>query len=119
MPTWPASLPAPAVSGMSGGPQSNIAAFEPEIGPPIQRKRASAVSRVYQVSLPAITRAQRANFVSFFEDDIAFGSLSFTMRDPFTDAEQTFRFTDDNPPYREQALIDGIIQISFTLVRVS
>jgi len=119
MPAWPASLPAPAVSGMSGGPQSNIASFQPEIGPPIQRKRASAVARQYDVQLPAVTRDQRATFVGFFEDDLAFGSLSFTMRDPFTDTDKTFRFAGGSPAYNEQALASGIIQISFSLVQVA
>ena len=122
MPTWPASLPQIPAPGMSVAPQRNKISFEPEIGDSIDRRRGTAASKAYQISLPPMTKAQFAIFEAFFEDDLYDGVLPFTWNDPISGASHSWKFTGDDPPYSAEVLMggdEGIIKVAFRLKRLA
>jgi hypothetical protein len=116
---WPDTLPRYAKVGRSGGPQSNVVSFQPEIGPSIDRRRASLALRRYQVELPPMTQSERDVFVTFFEETLHDGVLPFTFWDPFSDGDRLFRFVPADPPYVETFVTGGLIAIRFELTRLA
>jgi hypothetical protein len=101
MPTWPATIPQyPDADQWVGGPQRNKVSFKPEVGTSIDRRRASAAGAIYQGVFSQFTTAQRATFETWFEDDLADGTLSFDWADPVTGVTATWKFTDEDPPYQ-------------------
>ncbi|AWC25449.1 hypothetical protein CO731_04946 [Aminobacter sp. MSH1] len=117
-PTWPVELPPAARIGISGGPQSNAVSFQPEVGPSIDRLRASTVVRKYQVELPPMESAAYDVFMAFFTDTLASGILPFQWYDPFTRSVRRFKFVHNAPVYSEQALRSGLYVISFEIMRL-
>jgi len=82
-PTWPASLPQkPLISGFSQSPQDNRVSFRPDVGPPIERRRATVRMQLYKMQFPPMTATQLATFEAWFHDDLADGSLHFLWADP-------------------------------------
>lgn len=122
MATWPASLPQIPVPGMGIAPQRNKVSFEPEIGDSIDRRRGTAASKIYQIALPPISKAQFIVFTEFFEEDLYDGVLPFDWSDPLTGELHSWKFTGDDPPYTAEAMMggdEGLIKVSFRLKRLA
>lgn len=86
VPYWPASLrQQPQRGSWTGGPQDSRVRFDPDYGPPLQRRRTTADAKVYQAVFGQMTGAQRATFDAFYQTDLAGGVLSFCWRDPVLD----------------------------------
>lgn len=101
MASWPASLPQyPDVDQWAGGPQDNRISFQPERGPSIDRRAGSAIAHVFRAQFSNLTTAQRAAFITWFEDDLYDGTLSFTWADPVTGTSYSWKFMKDDPPYQ-------------------
>jgi len=83
MPTWPASLPPPTVDGFSEQRQRNVAAFQPDVGPPRYRRRSTAAAVTATITL-VLDKDALADFDEFFETDLADGTLPFDMNHPRT-----------------------------------
>ena len=91
-PAWPAGLPQkPDVDGWSEAPQPNRAQFQPEVGPPIRRRRGTARSYLVQAVFN-MTDAQVATFWSFWQSDLKDGTLVFTWTHPVTGASARWSF---------------------------
>jgi hypothetical protein len=95
IPAWPFTGRTP-FGGWSMAPQDNRVLFQPEIGPPITRRRGTAKTKKWAATYH-LTSAEFGTFESFFENDIQDGTLSFTMPHPRTCATATFKFADS--PY--------------------
>jgi hypothetical protein len=123
---WPEdTIPNNWTVGIQGGPQSNKIAFTPDVGPTIDRRRASAISRSYQVECPGLTQTEYLAFVEFYHTTLKEGTLPFTAMDPFTGLEKTFKFGSESPAYTESIqrspgpdYTNGIYQVAFTVVRL-
>lgn len=122
---WPSTVPEVWSVDISGGPQSNKTAFEPEVGPLIDRRRASAVARNYAVSVPGLTQAQYDAFVEFYHTTLKEGTLPFTYRDPFSTLEKTYKFGAGSPAYEESIdrpvgadYTQGLYRVQFSVTRL-
>lgn len=109
----------------SGGPQSNKISFKPDVGPNIERRRASAVARRYQVECPGLTQAEYISFLEFYHTTLKEGTLVFMARDPFTGDDKLWKFGDDDPAYSEsfqrpvgEDFDNGLYKLSFSVVRL-
>jgi len=123
---WPTdTIPNNWTVDIQGGPQSNKISFKPDIGPPIDRRRASATNRLYQVNCPGLTQEEYLAFVEFYHTTLKEGTLPFMITDPFTGLEKTFKFGSDDPAYQESIqrspgpdYTNGIYQVSFSVIRL-
>lgn len=94
MPAWPVGLPqTPEYQAWSEKPQRNVATFQPEVGPPKQRRRSTANGAIAQAVF-LMTDAQIAIFDTFYEDTLADGTIPFTWDHPVTGIEYTWSFED-------------------------
>lgn len=96
MPAWPASLPQqPELRSVRlTAPTNAVSRRQMDVGPPKSRRRSTASIRPLSCTFTPLTEAQAVTFQEFFEDDLAAGTLSFTMDHPITDAQITVKFTD-------------------------
>lgn len=76
----------------------NVARFEPDIGPNLRRRRATATGTDITADM-VITPAQKTTLDAFFEDDCKDGALSFNMIDWESQSEETFTWA-QAPAYR-------------------
>lgn len=100
MPDWPDTLPCP-VMAMTESRQPNIAAFKPDVGPPKQRRRSTAVGVDTSIAF-RMTNTQLDTFDDFFVNDLADGTLPFTMNHPRTTISYDWTFTAEAPPSIER-----------------
>jgi hypothetical protein len=114
MPSWPATLPQQPLYGWSEKRQRNVAAFEPEVGPPKLRRRSTAASAACSGAF-LLTDAQRETFDDFFEADLADGALPFTWPDPRTGRMHSWIFTAAPDFVTEQP---GTVKMSVQLLRL-
>lgn len=119
MPAWPSTLPqTPDFGGWTLAPQSNMASFEPEVGPPITRRRASSVNDIYEAKFTLRSNAQRATFLSFYANDLVDGTLTIDLADPFTGAACSWKII-GKPPFRLAAPAFGKHELTMTWIRVA
>ena len=117
-PVWPAALPQrPQAGGWSGGPQSNKISFQPELGPPIDRRRGSAAGEIYQARFDVTTNAALLVFKNFVRNDLVDAVLAFQWVDPIAGDTALWKFIDD-PPYQVQSGRFQYHQISFKLMKL-
>ena len=77
--------------GYAETPDTNIASFAPEIGPPKTRQRMSmSTDKLSAVLL--LTATEYANFLTFFRTTLSDGTQPFTFTHPRTKSTVTFRF---------------------------
>jgi hypothetical protein len=115
---WPSTIPQrPDYGGWDVRPQKNTIAFEPEIGPPITRRRASAANIIADAKFTLRTDAQRADWITFFHTTLVDGSLDFTWNDPITGVSSTWKIMGGE--YRLRAA-DGFQkhELSVTVIRL-
>ena len=79
----------------SEAPEANKASFQPEVGPPIERRR-SSISTVLIVGEGRGTRTEWDNLVTFYRTTLLDGALPFTRTNPDTGGTITCVFTE--PP---------------------
>ena len=78
---WPADLPQCFIVGYSDGKGEGRIGTNPDTGPPMMRRRSTAVVRPLSGSM-RMTRAQIAILDTFYETTLIAGSLPFTFTDP-------------------------------------
>lgn len=102
-PEWPASLPQVFQSnGFRMTTLDNRIFSRNEVGPPNVRPRASGRYRNVTGRM-LFTAAQRDTFWDFYYDDLASGSLSFDLPDPYDPEVEVIRvrYSKDGPPSEE------------------
>lgn len=110
---------------MSGGPQSNKIAFKPDVGPTIDRRRATSIARRYSVECPGLSQEEYLAFVEFYHTTLKEGTLPFNARDPFTGDDKIWKFGDDDPAYQESLMRpvgedfdEGLYKVQFSVIRL-
>lgn len=82
---WPASLPqSPQRGNWSGGARDERRRFQPDLGPPIERRGVTAETSLFEAVFPNLDADQLTVFKAFVRDDLAGGVLPFAFRDPIT-----------------------------------
>ncbi|MEL6100481.1 MAG: hypothetical protein AAFR68_04100 [Pseudomonadota bacterium] len=116
---WPPGVSQQVDSnGTTGGIQGNLVSFSPEIGPPLQRSRTSIAPELWDVTLVPQNVAQYQEFLAWFRDDIANGSLAFDFPHPATRITSEWRMMPSNPPFRVAPLDGTKYRISFQIIEV-
>lgn len=116
LPVWPNTVRMSGSSGVSGGPQTNVASFQPEVGPSIDRRRASSFVKTYGVTLPLITAAEHAAFRNFFHNTLSDGVLPFVMRDPMTGQWYKCKFAQGSDrAYTETRITADLFNVQFNM----
>ena len=116
---WPAMLPqAPAAGRFQYAPQSNKVSFKPDIGPSIDRRRASSVVKICQVGFDLTTFEQLQEFERWFEDDLSSGVHPFLWEDPTISMPCLWKFAAEDPPYQVDAQRGTYVILSFKLQRL-
>ena len=89
---WPASLPTLIpTDGYSDEVERNVISFQPEVGPPLERRRSSVSTNL--VSYPVnVTLDEFETLKDFYRDDLKDGVLPFTRDDPITEVQTTYKF---------------------------
>jgi len=126
----PGTVPKCAMpKGSSGGQQDNRIGFETEVGPPIERPRATWVPEIYNISLPLITLQAFRDFKEWFESDLGWGVNAFVFKHPITGDDGVWKIMPTSPPYQvSKPLLNSTmpgfeqrkcIQISFTIMSIN
>ena len=76
----------------TGGPQDQTAAFQPDVGPPITRRRTTARVDAWSMAVQLETLEQYAEFEEWFDDTLQGGTLPFAWRHPVTGGVKRFQF---------------------------
>jgi hypothetical protein len=100
---WPETLPQCLLIGYSEKLGDNLAEYQPDIGPPISRRRSSAAVRPLSGAM-RMTRAQIAILETFFEVTLDQGALPFTFPDPRSPGDELLvKFAKGSAPSWQQA----------------
>ena len=114
VPFWPTDMPQSMTTAISGGPQDGRVSFQPDYGPPIERKRTTGLVHTYTLDFGPITRTQLSAFESWFQNTVANGAKTFIMRDPFHDKPKWWRIASSDPVYQLQGVSETHVNLSFT-----
>lgn len=91
MATWPATLPQkPLDTGYSEKAANNAIRSKMEVGPAKSRRRISAGVREHKMQF-LMTWAQIETFLTFYEDTLLSGSISYTWLHPRTGVSGSWR----------------------------
>lgn len=93
--SWPPTLPQIPAVGVGEESLPNFIESEVDQGPPKRRRRTSKGRKIQTVSLE-LTGAEYALLMTFYEDTLLDGSLTFDWTDAINDTATEFRFV--NPP---------------------
>lgn len=94
VPSWPGTVNQGVnQDSFSEAPEQNKIAFQPEVGPPMERRRTSVSSNAFSFT-SRCTSDEYDALVDFYWDTLLDGTLSFTRNHPRTGISATFRFTD-------------------------
>jgi len=118
VPFWPTSLPQSVTTTIAGGPQDGRVSFQPDFGPPIERKRTSGLVKVYDMDFGAVDRTQLATFETWFEGTVANGALKFILRDPFDNSPKWWRIVSSDPVYQLAGVSDTHANLAFKGMRL-
>lgn len=121
---WPSGMRRAGSLGVSGGPQSNIDAFQPQIGPPITRRKSTYNVKSYPIEMQNITTAERDIWLTFFHDTLKDGNLPFMWVDPMkgiVGGDYTYQRckivpASNGPAYSETRVTPTSYNLSFNLV---
>jgi hypothetical protein len=115
--SWPSGVPwCPARNSTRGGPQDVRASFQPEVGPAIERPRATASIEVFDITMSPWTVAQLQTFEAWFRSDLARGARTFLWYHPLTKLPTLWRFAPGEQPYTLQQTAKGYVIVSFKAV---
>lgn len=111
---WPVALPQCFLLGYSETPGDGLIETQPDIGPPISRRRSSSVTRALSGQMK-MTRDQIAALRTFIDTTILGGSLPFEFDDP-TSTGQTLlvKFAKGGLPTWQQ-VAGGVYQVNISL----
>jgi hypothetical protein len=110
---WPATLPQCLNVGYNEAIGDGLIETQPDQGPPISRRRASAVTRPLSGEM-RMTRSQIADLRTFVETTLLGGSLPFTFKDPTASGELLVKFSKGNQPSWLQ-IGAGVYRVNITL----
>lgn len=111
---WPATLPQCLVVGYAEGLADNVLEYQPDIGPPITRRRSSTATRPLSGQMK-MTRAQIAILKSFFEVTLDEGALPFEFPDPTATGETLLvKFPKGSQPSWQQ-IGGGVYRVAIAL----
>lgn len=120
---WPTGLRVAGSLGVSGGPQSNLDTFQPEIGPSITRRKSTYAVRTYNIELPMLNDTERNLFLTFFHTTLKDGSLPFMWVDPMQGMTglyftQRCKFApmSEGEFYTQQRVTDKLFTIRFRVI---
>lgn len=99
MATWPATLPAPALSSLKESPPRNLIRSEMDKGPAKVRRRTTANVRPLSFNLK-LTSAEVTTLDTFFVTTVNSGADEFDYTHPRTGDAVTARFVEE-PQYSE------------------
>lgn len=90
---WPSSVP--FICSLDdlqySGPKNDVAVFEPDVGPPMLRRRTTAAYRTLYGATPVLSADEFAAFEAFWNDDLEGGVGRFTATHPVTGKAATFQ----------------------------
>ncbi|WP_059369310.1 hypothetical protein [Treponema endosymbiont of Eucomonympha sp.] len=89
---YPEGLPRVRLEGLSAARQNPVLRTAMDAGPAKQRLRFTAVPTQISGSV-ILTQEEKAVFDGWFENELAYGTLRFSMSDPRDGSEAEFRFT--------------------------
>lgn len=117
---WPSEIKmAPQVGSWGGGPRDERAAFQPESGPPIMRRRVTGKTAEFSVTFPGLSAAQVNAFEDWFDADIGGGVLPFLFRDPVRcDVARWIIPAGNSQPYSIALVGRDHIDLSMTMLRM-
>lgn len=110
---WPAALPQCFNMGFSSGLGDGLAEVTPDVGPPIARRRALAVTRPL-AGVMRMTLAQKAALQTFYEVTLDMGALPFNFPDQ-EGGTVLVRFAKGSQPTWLQTA-RGVYRVNITLV---
>ena len=116
---WPSGLPQQLQADAFGeGVADNLLESQPDIGPPISRRRSTAAVRTMSGSM-ICTAAQITTFKTFFNTTLLGGSLPFSFPDQMQSATLLVKFTKGSLPSWRQHSIGGdnyVLSISLQIL---
>jgi len=122
-PLWPDGLRTAGALNVAGGPQSNIDAYQPQIGPAITRRKTTYVVKTYEVELTAIPASERDIFLTFFHTTLKDGNLPFMWVDPMIGANPStvyqrckFLPISEDRAYNEARVAPGLFTIGLKVM---
>ena len=96
---WPVGLRSAPLAGSYNEAADNApAAFTPDVGPPLLRRRTSAVTSLVRYRLPLETSSAVDVLMEFWRDTLKCGTLVFTMTHPRRGGTSYFAFDGGHPP---------------------
>lgn len=95
---WPSTVPfEPEQGSYSEAIVSNLASFQPDVGPPTTTRRSTIKSTKIKAAF-FMTTAERVLFETFFTDTLGDGSLPFTWVNPVYGVSKRYMFDPSSPP---------------------
>ena len=114
--SWPLTARmSPDTDAYTEARQPNRITFEPEVGPPIDRRRGTAAGTLVTIRFTGITDAERETFEDWYRDTLFDGVLPFNWVDPVRGVAATYKFTKD---VYQLAAHDQKFDLSFRLLRL-
>lgn len=93
-PSWPGTVNQNVEQdGFAEAPERNVVSFQPEVGPPTERRRTSISTNVFSFTSQC-TSAEYDAIVDFYRNTLLDGVLTFTRNHPRTGVSANFKFTD-------------------------
>lgn len=115
--TWPTTVPqTPSKDSYSlGSPQNAIWESEMSVGPPKKRPLTTSARKPLSMVIPVLTKEETQDFLTFYEETIAYGTLPFTMTDPVTNSNMTVEFRGTTGHYTLSTISSVYFQLSLSL----
>ena len=115
---WPAWIDPPALQdGFGESLEDNVAAFTPDVGPPILRRRSSISSDLITVK-GWFSSSEWEDIRAFYRSTLKDGTQQFTMEHPRSKTSATWLFVPGSPP-KVGSTFGLIFEVQFSLRLVS
>ncbi len=119
IPIWPATIrQTPRRSDWAGGPVRGRVSFQPDFGPPVERRGVTAETMLFAGTFPQMRAADLAVFRAFFADDLAGGVLPFAWRDPETQLAWAWKIIGDDREYQTTARGADLYDLGLQMMRL-
>lgn len=119
IPVWPASIrQTPRRSDWVCGPLRGRVSFQPEFGPPVERRAVTSETMACAGTFPQFRAADLAVFRAFFTDDLAGGVLPFAWRDPETQEAWSWKIVGDEHEYSVTARGADLYDVGLQMLRL-
>lgn len=112
---WPATLPQKPFRGnWSEQEQPNVIRFQPDVGPPIVRRRGTVTTYI-ATGIFRMTNEQIADFMVFHKEELKGGARRFSWAHPVSGAAATWTFEE---AYSYRHVDDDVYDLQVTLRRM-